>query len=209
MRIYLASQSPRRAELLTQIGVAFDLLLPQSAVQCEQAEALEALIPGEDAPSYVQRVTRLKAEAAYARWQGLQAADAATWPAQPILCADTTVALDAEILAKPSDAADAARMLRLLSGREHDVLTALVVVTPDGQFLPALAGARVRLKALSEAEISAYIASGEPMGKAGSYAIQGRAGAFVQHLTGSYSAIVGLPLFETAALLAQAQGRAA
>lgn len=204
-KIYLASQSPRRAELLAQIGQAFTLLLPQSEAEKHAAEALEAVLPGEDPSDYVQRVTALKAQAAYARWQALSAADAKAWPAQAILCADTTVALGAQILGKPQDAADAAAMLAQLSGQAHEVLTAVVVVDKGGALHTALSRSQVQFKALSAAEIAAYVASGEPMGKAGSYGIQGRAAALVAHMAGSYTGIVGLPLFETAQLLAKAQ----
>ena len=123
MSIYLASQSPRRAELLQQIGVDFRLLLPQSAAEKQAAEDLEVLLADEAPATYVQRVTALKAHAAYARWQAQAGQDAAAWPALPILCADTTVALDGQILGKPADSADAAAMLRLLAGRAHEVLT--------------------------------------------------------------------------------------
>ena len=204
-KIYLASQSPRRAELLAQIGQAFTLLLPQSEAEKHAAEALEAVLPGEDPSDYVQRVTALKAQAAYARWQALSAVDAKAWPAQAILCADTTVALGAQILGKPQDAADAAAMLAQLSGQAHEVLTAVLVVDKAGQQHAALSRSVVQFKALSAAEIAAYVASGEPMGKAGSYGIQGRAAALVAHMAGSYTGIVGLPLFETAQLLAKAQ----
>ena len=201
MTIYLASQSPRRAELLQQIGVEFRPLLPQSAADKQAAEALELVLPGEAPAAYVQRVSKLKAQAAYLRWQALAAQDAPAWPAMPILCADTTVALGAQILGKPADDADAAAMLAQLSGRAHEVLTAVAVVDKAGALHTALSRSLVQFKSLSAAEIAAYVASGEPLGKAGSYGIQGRAAAFVQHMAGSYTGIVGLPLFETAQLL--------
>ncbi len=205
MHIYLASQSPRRAELLQQMGVDFTLLLPQSAAEQQAAEDLETVQAGEAPAAYVQRVTALKAQAAYARWQALAAQDGAAWPAQPILCADTTVALGAQILGKPQDAAHAAAMLAQLSAQTHEVLTAVAVVDRGGVLHTALSRSLVQFKALSAAEIAAYVASREPLGKAGSYGIQGRAAVFVQHMAGSYTGIVGLPLFETAQLL-QAAG---
>ena len=205
MTIYLASQSPRRAELLQQIGVDFCLLLPQGAAEQQAAEDLEQTQVGELPAAYVQRVTALKAGAAYQRWQARAAQDAAAWPAQAILCADTTVARGAQILGKPADAADAAAMLAQLSDQAHEVLTAVVVVDAQGRQHAALSRSQVQFAPLSAAEIAAYVASGEPMGKAGSYGIQGRAAAFVQQMAGSYTGIVGLPLYETAQLL-QAAG---
>ena len=193
MFLYLASQSPRRRQLLEQLGVAHDLLL---AAPGEDAEALEA-VRGREAPArYVQRVTALKLDAAVARHAARSLAPA------PILCADTTVAQGAEILGKPADAADAARMLRLLSGREHRVLTA-VALQHGGLRLQALSVTQVRFDALTPERIDAYVASGEPLGKAGAYAVQGRAAAFIRTLRGSYSGIMGLPVFETAGLLRQ------
>ncbi len=189
--IYLASQSPRRRQLLDQIGVRHELLLAEAG---EDAEALEAVLPGEAPAAYVQRVTALKLDAAVARHarRGL--------PPAPILCADTTVALDDAILGKPEDAQDAARMLAALSGRAHQVLTA-VALQHGARRSAALSVSQVHFGVLSHAQIDAYVASGEPLGKAGAYGIQGRAGQFVQHISGSYSAIMGLPLFETAQLL--------
>ncbi len=201
MTIYLASQSPRRAELLQQIGVDFRLLLPQNAAEKQAAEDLEVVLAGEAPALYVQRVTQLKAQAAYARWQAWNAQAEAAWPAMPILCADTTVALGAQILGKPADEADAAAMLAQLSGRAHEVLSAVAVVDRAGVVHTALSRSLVQFKTLSAAEIAAYVASGEPVGKAGSYGIQGKAAVFVQHMAGSYTGIVGLPLFETAQLL--------
>ncbi|MEY4751269.1 MAG: hypothetical protein RIQ60_3483 [Pseudomonadota bacterium] len=192
--IYLASQSPRRRQLLDQIGVRHELLLPAAD---EDAEALEAVHRGEAPAAYVQRVTRAKLQAARERRlrRGL--------PAAPILCADTTVALGRRILGKPADAADATRMLADLSGRVHRVLTAVAVVDagPDDAAQLALSVSRVRFAALDEAWIAAYVASGEPMGKAGAYAIQSQAAARIAHISGSYSGIMGLPIHETAMLL--------
>jgi septum formation protein len=192
--IWLASQSPRRQELLHQIGVRFELLLPDPH---EDAEALEAPISGETPLQYVQRVVRAKALAAQARleWRGAVAA--------PILVADTTVAVGGTSLGKPADAADAARMLGLLSGRTHRVLTAIAVVR-GARTDEALSLSRVRFERLSTARIDAYVASGEPFGKAGGYAIQGRAAAFVRRIEGSHSGIMGLPLHDTARLLQRA-----
>jgi septum formation protein len=191
--VYLASQSPRRSQLLTQIGVEHQLLLPDAH---EDAEALES-VHGREAPArYVQRVTALKLDAAVARLkaQGL--------PAAPVLCADTTVTLGGDILGKPETAKDAERMLRQLSGQTHRVLTA-VAVQKGRQRVTALSESRVRFAAMTAAQIKAYVATGEPMGKAGAYGVQGRAAAHIALIRGSYPGIMGLPLFETAALLRQ------
>ena len=191
--LYLASQSPRRRQLLDQLGVSHHLLLPDAH---EDAEALEAERVGESPEDYVQRVTFAKWEAACARLVRRRAAVGHDWAEAPILCADTTVALGDQILAKPVDDADAARMLSLLSGRTHRVLTAVVV---HGQL--RLSTSHVTWRTLDADEIRRYVASGEPMGKAGAYGIQGRAAAYVEHLAGSYSGIMGLPMYETAQLL--------
>ena len=201
MWIYLASQSPRRAQLLAQINVAHRLLLPSNAQEQAAAEALEEVLPGEAPRDYVQRVTRLKVQASWARWQARHASAPADWPAAPILCADTTVALGTQILGKPADAAEAVQMLQTLSGQTHEVLTAVALVDVAGELHQALSVSSVQFKHLSAAEIAAYVASGEPLGKAGSYGIQGAAAAFVPQLSGSYTGIMGLPLFETAQLL--------
>lgn len=189
--IYLASQSPRRQQLLTQIGVSFELLLPSPE---EDAELLEAILPGEAPVCYVQRVTELKLDAALTRLArlGLEAA--------PVLCADTTVALGRDILGKPVDAADATQMLQKLSGRAHTVLTAVAIGT-SGQRYRALSRSRVTFAPISSMEIAAYVDTGEPMGKAGAYAVQGRAAAHIARTCGSFSGIMGLPLFETSNLL--------
>ena len=196
--VYLASQSPRRAQLLQQIGVPFRVLAPQDAQQARALEALETQRPGEPPARYVRRVTRLKLTAAAQRIrdQGL--------PPAPVLCADTTVALGAQILGKPRDARHAAAMLRALSGREHRVLTAVAVQDMQGVTHTALSASRVRFAALAPRAVAAYVADGEWQGKAGGYAIQGRAAAFAAHISGSYSGIMGLPLYETALLLHQA-----
>jgi septum formation protein len=191
--VYLASQSPRRRQLLEQIGVAYELLLPEPH---EDAEALEVVLPNEAPLAYVQRVTQLKLAAALARLQRLQL------PAAPVLCADTTVALGQEILGKPDDAADAVRMLQMLSGKTHDVLTAVAVGTAERQ-LQVVSMSQVTFAAMTAQQIAAYVATGEPMGKAGAYGVQGRAAAHISHLSGSYTGIMGLPLFEMAQLLKQ------
>jgi septum formation protein len=189
--IYLASQSPRRRQLLEQLGVVCELLLPGAD---EDSEALEAVLPGEAPTAYVQRVTQFKLDAAVARLKqrGL--------PPAPVLCSDTTVALGRRIYGKPDDAADAARMLSELAGATHRVLTA-VAVQHGRKRLQALSVSRVTFAPLSRAQINAYVASGEPMGKAGAYAVQGRVAMYISHISGSYSGIMGLPLHETALLL--------
>ena len=189
--IYLASQSPRRRQLLEQLGVRLSLLLPDDS---DAAEALEAVRAGEAPATYVRRVTRLKLDDAVRRL-----AEQAR-PGAPVLCADTTVALGRAILGKPRDAQDAADMLRQLSGDTHRVLTAVAVQQGDWRG-EAMSESRVRFATLRDDDIKAYVASGEWQGKAGAYAIQGRAAAFIEHISGSYSGIMGLPLFETAALL--------
>jgi septum formation protein len=201
--VWLASQSPRRLALLAQIGVACQRLLPD---EDEDAEALEAELPSEGPEAYVQRVTLAKLQAARARHQrrGLDPA--------PILCADTTVALGRRILGKPADADEAARVLAALSDRTHRVLTCVAVAPAGVADTPALFHqvthvtqiSKVRFAPLSPAVIKAYIASGEPFGKAGAYAIQGALASHIRHIAGSHSGIMGLPLFETAALLRQA-----
>lgn len=198
--VYLASQSPRRQELLQQLGVRYELLLPRPD---EDAEALEAELPGERARDYVQRVCVAKARAAHARLAHLAASGR---DARPILVADTTVTIDDAILGKPVDTDDAIAMLTRLAGRTHEVLTALAVVDAAGTLLPpALSVSKVRFAALHADAIRRYAASGEPLGKAGAYGVQGRAAEFIEHIDGSYSGIMGLPLFETAALLRAAR----
>ena len=191
--IYLASQSPRRRQLLEQLGVRLSLLLPDDS---DAAEALEAVRAGEAPATYVRRVTRLKLDDAVRRL-----AEQAR-PAAPVLCADTTVGLGRAILGKPRDAQDAAAMLRQLSGQTHRVITAVALHAADAVH-EAASESRVRFAPLGEDDIAAYVDSGEWQGKAGAYAIQGRAAAFIAHISGSYSGIMGLPLFETAALLKQ------
>lgn len=189
--VYLASQSPRRQELLRRIGVRFELLLPDDG---EDAEALEAVRAGESPTAYVQRVTRAKAEAARDRLVRR------ALPEAPIVVSDTTVAVGGRILGKPVDAADAARLLRMLSGRTHRVLSAVAVVR-GRRIESALNVSRVVFARLPPAWIDAYVASGEPMDKAGAYAIQGDAARHVRRIDGSHSGIMGLPLYETSRLL--------
>ncbi len=189
--IYLASQSPRRRQLLEQLGVDCRLLLADAT---EDSEALEAVHANEAPTSYVQRVTGLKLDAAVARLKrrGL--------PNAPVLCSDTTVAKGRRIYGKPDDAADAQRMLAELAGGTHRVLTS-VAVQYGRKRVQALNVSRVTFAPMSKVQIAAYVASGEPLGKAGAYAIQGRVAMFVSHISGSYSGIMGLPLHETALLL--------
>ncbi len=199
--IYLASQSPRRQELLTQIGVRFELLLARAG---EDTESIEIPLPNEKARTYVERVTLAKSAVALERWKKSGLA----WA--PILCADTTVSLPnstkGEILGKPADVVDAERILRMLSGKSHEVLTAVALtVKPDESPMHLVQISEVQFAELSDAQIQAYIATKEPFGKAGAYGIQGGASAFIPSIQGSYSGIMGLPLYETAQLLKRAQ----
>lgn len=199
--IYLASQSPRRQELLKQMGVRFEMLLPNPN---EDTESLETPLPQEKARSYVERVTLAKSTVALARWQN----SGLLWA--PILCADTTVSLpnnnEGEILGKPTDAADVQRMLKMLSGKTHEVLTAVALtISPNEKPLCLVQVSKVQFAKLSQEQIDSYIVSGEPFGKAGAYGIQGLGGAFIPAIEGSYSGIMGLPIFETAQLLERAQ----
>jgi septum formation protein len=189
--VYLASKSPRRQELLHQIGVRFRVLEP---LDPEAAEALEAPLPAESPAVYVRRVVRAKLESALASLEprGLEVA--------PVLAADTTVAVGGTMLGKPADAAQAREMLRLLSGRTHRVLTAVALARSSRRDV-VLNVSRVSFARLSAAQIDDYVASGEPFDKAGAYGIQGAAGAFARRIEGSYSGIMGLPLYETARLL--------
>ena len=193
--IYLASQSPRRKQLLEQWGVRCELLLPDAD---EDAESLEAVSPNEAPAVYVQRVTGLKLQASLDRLKrrGL--------PPAPVLCADTTVALGRRILGKPADAQEAREMLASLAGQRHRVLTAVAVGVPgkrSARIHAALSTSWVTFEPLSAAQIARYADSGEPMGKAGAYAVQGGAATFIAHISGSYTGIMGLPLFETAQAL--------
>ena len=189
--IYLASQSPRRSQLLDQLGIEHRLLL---ADEGEDSESLEVMLPNEAPRRYVQRVTSLKLRAALERLKSRRLPDA------PVLCADTTVALGRAMYGKPVDAQDACRMLQELSGHTHQVLTAVAIGWGDRKVV-ALSVSRVRFAAVGREAIEAYVASGEPMGKAGAYAVQGGAATFIAHISGSYTGIMGLPLFETAQAL--------
>ncbi len=181
-RLILASASPRRRELLDQIGVAY---------QVQAADIHECPEPGETPEAYVRRVA---ADKCLAVWQ-------ASGGTLPVLAADTEVALDGAILGKPQDQGHAAAMLARLAGREHRVLSAVSLRAGDTHW-QALSVSTVAFRAISPEEIAAYWASGEPSGKAGAYAIQGLGAVFVRHLSGSYSGVMGLPLYETAQLLA-------
>ena len=189
--VYLASQSPRRRQLLEQLNVRYELLLPDGS---EDAEALERVLPNEAPAVYVKRVTGLKLDAALARLAMRQL------PPAPILCSDTAVALGRIIYGKPNDPEDAERMLTELSGRTHRVLTAVSVQCGLQRF-QALSTSRVSLEPMTSHQISRYVATGESLGKAGAYAIQGRVSMHITRIDGSYSGIMGLPLWETATLL--------
>jgi septum formation protein len=195
-KIYLASKSPRRRELLRQIGIDFELLLLREQSP-RGPEVSEIVYPGEPAADYVARVTREKAECAR------QTMWLRKLPQRIVLTADTTVVLDERILGKPANLADAIGMLRDLQGRTHQVLTSVAVLR-DNQILQITQRSDVVFGPLSEDMIRAYCATPEPYDKAGGYAIQGMAALFVREITGSYSGIMGLPLFETAQLLQQA-----
>ena len=189
--VYLASQSPRRRQLLAQIGVRHELLVADAD---EDVEALEATRAGELPASYVERVTRAKLRAAVARHAKRRLAPA------PIVCADTAVAIGTTILGKPVDADDAARTLALLAGRTHRVLSA-VAVAANGRSRLLVNVSRVRFASVAPERIARYVASGEPFGKAGAYAIQSAAATWIERIDGSYTGIMGLPLHETAVLL--------
>jgi len=183
--LHLASRSPRRSELLALLGLEFGVLA---------LDVPEQRAPGEPPEDYVRRVAREKAGAGLLRVMGN--------PDALVLGADTEVVLDDEVFGKPGDAGEAAAMLRRLSGRSHRVLSAVSLVSRERE-AQALSVSEVRFGELDDAAIEAYVASGEPQGKAGGYAVQGRAQAFIAHLSGSYSGVMGLPLFETARLLRQ------
>jgi len=193
--IYLASQSPRRQELLRQLGVEFDLLLLREAAG-RPRDVEEIARDGEPALHYVERIARTKAVV------GGNAMLRRGLPPRPVLAADTEVVLDGEIFGKPRDAHDATRMLARLSGRTHQVSTAVAFFWEDEETAEVVTSA-VTLRPLAREEIERYVATGEFADKAGGYAIQGRAAAFIARLEGSYSGVMGLPLCETAALLAR------
>jgi septum formation protein len=197
--IYLASRSPRRRELLSQISVRYHLLLfrdrPGEAVDVD-----ESTFGGETPEAYVERIARTKADVA---WQRMIQRNL---PRAPVLSADTTVSLDGKIFGKPANREHATEMLSAMSGRSHDVLTA-VALKSDDWMESVVSRSEVKFKTLTPAEIAAYVESGECDDKAGAYAIQGRAGRFVVELRGSYSGVVGLPLYETGELLDKLRAR--
>lgn len=192
-RIYLASRSPRRRELLKQAGIPFEILLFREDMR-RGVDVDESPHPDEDPQAYVLRIARSKAEAANLRLQQRKLPD------YPVLAADTTVVLDRRILGKPADHAQAHTMLSALSGRSHDVLTAIAVCRHE-RLETRLSVSTVEFAELSMARIRQYVATGEPLDKAGAYGIQGKAGAFVRRLSGSYTGVMGLPLYETVELL--------
>ena len=194
-RIYLASRSPRRRELLKQMGIGFEVLLLREDLK-RGADVDETPIAAEPPADYVLRLARAKAEVAARQLvqRGLRA--------QPVLAADTTVVLEGAIIGKPANAEDAVRILAALSGRQHEVITA-VALAHKNHIEARLSLSTVQFRPLREIEIRRYVATGEPLDKAGAYAIQGRAGAFATRISGSYSGIMGLPLAETAELLMQ------
>lgn len=183
--LILASTSPRRRELLDQIGVDYEVAV---------ADIDETGLAAESPLAHVQRLAREKAQAIRTRLR----------PAVPVLGADTIVVLDGDILGKPRNRAHGLAMLRRLSGKSHQVLSAVCLALADGRILEAVSVSRVRFRPLREREIIAYWETGEPCDKAGAYAIQGRGAIFVEHLEGSFSGVMGLPLYETAELLRQA-----
>lgn len=195
-KIYLASKSPRRRELLRQIGVEFELLMLRENSP-RGPDVSEDPLPDEAAPAYVARVTRDKVEfaAQVMLWRKL--------PIRPVLAADTTVAIDGRILGKPANPGQAAQMLELLSGRTHEVLSC-VAIHRDGEVWQATQRSQVSFAPLTREQIRAYCQLPEPYDKAGGYAIQGHAARFVREISGSYSGIMGLPLYETTQLLQQA-----
>ena len=193
--IYLASKSPRRHELLRQLGIDFAELRLREAPG-RRRDVVEKARADEPAPNYVKRIARAKATLGW-HWMQKRAL-----PPRPVLGADTEVVLDGAIFGKPADAADAQRMLSLLSGRTHQVLTTVALRWEEQTVLVASASV-VTLRELDAGEIERYVATGEPFGKAGAYAIQGQAAAFIRRIEGTYSGVMGLPLFETAEALAR------
>jgi septum formation protein len=195
-KIYLASKSPRRRELLRQVGIEFELLLLRDAMP-RGPDVSEIVLPNELPETYVSRVTQEKASTA---WKIMLAR---RLPLHPVLAADTTVVVDETILGKPADQTEAIAMLKQLSGKTHQVLTSLAVHHHELNF-HCTQRSDVTFASLSEQQIRAYCATQEPYDKAGGYGIQGLAARFISHISGSYSGIMGLPLFETTVLLRQA-----
>lgn len=193
--IYLASRSPRRLELLQQMGIACKTVLLREETN-RQRDVDETPLASENPYIYVERMAKMKAEI------GVLRARQRALPIMPMLGADTIVVFNGTIFGKPADQADARRMLKLLSGTQHEVLTG-VAITDGTRLLHDTSISRVRFRDLTDAEISAYIATNEPMGKAGAYAIQGMGAVFIERLEGSYSGVMGLPIFETSMLLSQ------
>ena len=193
MRLYLASRSPRRRELLAQMGVAFDTIIFRSGLRSDP-QVDERPHAGEAALDYVERVARAKAE------HGINLLLERRLPMRPVLSADTTLELAGAIIGKPVDEADAAAILRHLSGRTHKVLTG-VAVSHEGRTEYVLSASEVRFRKIDDEEIRHYVMTGEPMDKAGAYGIQGRAGLFVEYMAGSYTGVMGLPVCETGELL--------
>lgn len=192
-RIYLASRSPRRRELLAQIGVRFELLMFRG-IPREDPDVDEAVLPQESPEDYVVRVTLAKAQAGQRRIRERHLIP------HPVLAADTTVETDGHVIGKPEHEADAVAILQHLSGRSHRVLTAVALADGD-RYEHLLSISEVRFRPIAHEEIRRYVASGEPLDKAGAYGIQGRAAIFVEEIKGSYTGIMGLPLYETALLL--------
>ena len=192
-RIYLASRSPRRQELLRQIGIDFDELRLREAPG-RDPDIVEGPRDGESAPDYVRRIARTKANVGWERMteRGLTP--------RPVLGADTEVVLDGHIFGKPADAPHALEMLARLAGRTHVVMTA-VALRWEREFVILVSTSQVTMRELSADELARYVATGEPVGKAGAYAIQGLAAAFITRIDGSYSGVMGLPLAETATAL--------
>ena len=193
--IYLASQSPRRQELLRQLGVEFHALQLRQAAG-RRRDVAEKPHSGEAASDYVKRIARIKASLGWHRMQQRG------FPPKPVLGADTEVVQDGTIFGKPADPDDAVRMLALLSGRTHEVLTAIALCW-ERRIVIAVCASTVAMRDLGRDEIERYVATREPFDKAGAYAVQGRAAAFIRRIEGSYSGVMGLPLFETAEALAR------
>jgi septum formation protein len=193
--LYLVSRSPRRQALLRQLDVEFETLLLREAVG-RARDVVEEALDAEPPPHYVERMARTKAQVGWQRMQNRRLAE------RPVIGADTEVVLDGEVFGKPRDADDAVRMIKRLSGRTHQVLTAVALRFRD-QTDVEVSQSKVTLRRLTAGEIERYVATGEPLDKAGAYAIQGRAAAFISRVEGSYTGVVGLPLCETATLLAR------